>query len=156
MGLFSSAKAKLAAQNLAEERLFQLAAEEIAANNIRPGLWAKAISEADGDDAKAKARYIKLRVDMMKAETDLESYVVETAFRAAANEKAAAYEAAASAKAEADPTNRAIKFLETQNYNVTFRRTYNRYRINEPLVGRTGWKTKEELMDYAVERGFKV
>ena len=145
MGLFSSAKAKLAAQKLAEEHLFQLAAEEIAADNIRPGLWAKAISEADGDDAKAKARYIKLRVEMMRAEADLESYAVETAFQAAASEKATA-----------DPTNRAIKFLETQNYKVTFRRTYNRYRINEPLGGRTDWKTEEELMDYAVERGFKA
>ena len=72
MGIFTSAKAKLAAQKLAEEQLYEFAAEEIAANNIRPGLWAKAIAE--GDDAKAKARYIKLRVETMKAEADLSSY----------------------------------------------------------------------------------
>jgi len=74
MNIFTSAKAKLAAQKLAEEQLYEFAAEEIAANNIRPGLWAKAIAESDGDDAKAKARYIKLRVETMKAEADLSSY----------------------------------------------------------------------------------
>ncbi|MDA8814051.1 hypothetical protein N9N48_00125 [Luminiphilus sp.] len=40
MSIFTSAKAKLAAQKLAEEQLYEFAAEEIAANNIRPGLWA--------------------------------------------------------------------------------------------------------------------
>ena len=57
MSFSTSAKAKLAAQKLAEEQLYEVAAEEIAANNIRPGLWAKAIAEAAGDDAKAKARH---------------------------------------------------------------------------------------------------
>ena len=84
MGLFTSAKAKLAAQKLAEEQLYEFAAEEIAANNIRPGLWAKAIAESDGDDAKAKARYIKLRVETMKAEADLQDHASENAYKAEA------------------------------------------------------------------------
>ena len=79
MNIFSSAKAKLAAQKLAEEQLYEFAAEEIAANNIRPGLWAKAIAESDGDDAKAKARYIKLRVETMKAEADLANFAASGA-----------------------------------------------------------------------------
>ena len=74
MSIFTSAKAKLAAQKLAEEKLYELAAEEITANNIRPGLWAKAIAESDGDEAKAKARYIKLCVETMKAEADLQDH----------------------------------------------------------------------------------
>ena len=82
MGLFTSTKAKLAAQKLAEEHLYELAAEEIAANSIRPGLWAKAIAEADGDDAKAKARCIKLRVETMKAEADLGQFAREEAKKA--------------------------------------------------------------------------
>ena len=82
MGLFSSAKAKQAAQKLAEEQLYELAAQEIAANNIRPGLWAKAIAESDGEDAKAEARYIKLRVEMMEAEADLSHFVREEAVKA--------------------------------------------------------------------------
>jgi len=79
MSIFTSAKAKLAAQKLAEEQLYEFAAEEIAANNIRPGLWAKAIAESDGDDAKAKARYIKLRVEAMKAEADLANFAASGA-----------------------------------------------------------------------------
>lgn len=86
MGIFTSAKGKLAAQKLAEEQLYEFAAEEIAANNIRPGLWAKAIAESDGDDAKAKARYIKLRVETMKAEADLQEYASENAHRAEAEQ----------------------------------------------------------------------
>ena len=86
MNIFSSAKAKLAAQKLAEEQLYEFAAEEIAANNIRPGLWAKAIAESDGDDAKARARYIRLRVETMKAEADLQDYASENAHKAEAEQ----------------------------------------------------------------------
>lgn len=101
MGFFNSAKAKLAAQKLAEEHLYELAAEEIAANSIRPGLWAKAIAEADGDDAKAKARYIKLRVETMKAEAELNSFAEEEAARTAEATRAAqASRAKAAAEAE--------------------------------------------------------
>jgi len=74
MGLFTSAKAKLAAQKLAEEQLYELAAEEIAANNIRPGLMAKAVAETDGNVAAANARYLKLRVEAMMAEAELERF----------------------------------------------------------------------------------
>ena len=35
MSIFSSAKAHLAARKLAEERLYEMAVEEIQANNIR-------------------------------------------------------------------------------------------------------------------------
>jgi predicted xylose isomerase-like sugar epimerase len=101
MGLFTSAKAKLAAQKLAEEQLYEFAAEEIAANNIRPGLWAKAIAEADGEDAKAKARYIKLRVETMKAEAELNSFAKEEAAKTAEATRAAeASKAKAAAEAE--------------------------------------------------------
>ena len=74
MSIFTSAKAKLAAQKLAEEQLYEFAAEEIAANNIRPGLYAKALAETDGNEDAARARYIKLRVETMKAEHDLQDH----------------------------------------------------------------------------------
>ena len=70
MSFFSSAKAKLAASKLAEEQLYAQAAEEVASGQIRQGLWAKAIAETGGDEAAAKANYLKLRVEIMKAETD--------------------------------------------------------------------------------------
>ena len=116
MGLFTSAKAKLAAQKLAEEHLYELAAEEIGANNIRPGLWAKAIAEADGDDAKAKARYIKLRVETMKAEADLSTFVKEETAKATKDaEEAEAAKAERAAMAAQEKKRRESKLHSLEN-----------------------------------------
>jgi len=111
MSIFTSAKAKLAAQKLAEEQLYELAAEEIAANNIRPGLMAKALAETDGNVAAANARYLKLRVETMKAEADLNTFVEEEAIRAnatrAKNEKKEQRDESAVSKVSAQSTGEA-------------------------------------------------
>ena len=86
MSLFSSTRAKLAASKIAEEQLYAQAAEEVAAGVIRQGLWAKAIAESDGDEAAAKARYIKLRVELLIAEADLTEHAVKQATKEAARE----------------------------------------------------------------------
>ena len=52
--------------NSEEEALYARAASEIADGNIRPGLWAKANSDADGDERKVHARYIGLRVEQFQ------------------------------------------------------------------------------------------
>ena len=77
MSIFSSAKARIAARKLAEEQLYEMAVEEIQANNIRQGLWAKALIQSNGNETAAKANYIKLRVESLKAEADLQEYVAE-------------------------------------------------------------------------------
>lgn len=51
-----------------DESLYEKVAEEIQRGEIRTGLWAKALAEADYDEAKAKARYLKLRVSSLKDE----------------------------------------------------------------------------------------
>jgi hypothetical protein len=84
LSLFSSAKAKLAASKLAEGQLYSQAAEEVASGQIRQGLWAKALAEADGDESAAKGRYLKLRVAIMRAEAD----AVDSAIQQAANDAA--------------------------------------------------------------------
>jgi len=45
---------------------YDAVAAELAAQNIKPGLWARALAESSGDEARTKARYIQLRVDEMK------------------------------------------------------------------------------------------
>ena len=40
--------------------------EEIESGNLKKGLWAKAFSEAEGDENKTKALYIKYRFDQIK------------------------------------------------------------------------------------------
>lgn len=48
-------------------------ASELMAGPPRPGLWARAYALADGDLAKARARYINLRVQQLEAEFTAES-----------------------------------------------------------------------------------
>ena len=38
---------------------------------MRPGLWGQALAEADGNEDKAKARYIEMRVQSMMDEAHL-------------------------------------------------------------------------------------
>ena len=57
-----------AVDRLTEEQLFEMAAAEIADNVVRPGLWAQALAISEGDENKAKAKYLILRVQAMKDE----------------------------------------------------------------------------------------
>lgn len=51
-----------------EEALYEQVANEVESGNVRKGLWTKLWTEADGDDAKVRLAYIKVRVDEIKAE----------------------------------------------------------------------------------------
>jgi hypothetical protein len=44
-----------------EEAIFAMVASELASNEIRAGLWAKALAECEGDEKRTTARYIQLR-----------------------------------------------------------------------------------------------
>lgn len=79
MSIVSSAKAKLAASKLAEERLYALAHDELESGEVRKGLWAKALAESDGDKARAEGRYLKLRVEVMKSEASVEAHQAKQA-----------------------------------------------------------------------------
>ena len=138
MSLFSSAKAKLAASKLAEEQLYAQAAEEVASGQIRQGLWAKAIAETDGDDAAAKARYLKLRVEIMKAEAEVTDYAMKQAAKTV----------------EPTEVDLVTNFLKGEGYKV--KTQAGKFRVHEPAGGRTDWKTEEELIQYAKERGCRL
>ena len=60
----------------AEYQLYEKVATDIENNNIEKGVWAKALSDADGDEVKQKAIYIELMVenykDLIKAGEELE------------------------------------------------------------------------------------
>lgn len=51
-----------------DEMLYGIVANELARNEVSAGLYAKALSDAEGDEQKARGRYIQLRVDMLVAE----------------------------------------------------------------------------------------
>ena len=51
-----------------EEMLYAVAAEELDQGTQRSGLMARAFADAEGDEQKAKAFYLRLRVKQLKAE----------------------------------------------------------------------------------------
>ena len=62
-------KTQLAVANdAADEAIYEAAMKELDGGERRSGVWAKALAESDGDEAKAKARYIQYRVQQIKAE----------------------------------------------------------------------------------------
>jgi hypothetical protein len=71
MGLFDEIKAAGASYRLTEEVLFAEVLREVESGIRRDGLWAKALADADGDEVKAKGRYLKLRVQSLKDEANL-------------------------------------------------------------------------------------
>jgi len=103
MGIFSSTKAKLAASKLVEEQLYEAAANEVASGQIRQGIWAQAIAETDGNEAAAKARYLKLRVEIMKAEADVMTYATEQATKASRESEESHSDADTESKMEPTP-----------------------------------------------------
>ena len=48
-----------------EEKVYEAVAKELESGVRREGLWLKAIADAEGDEAKAKARYIRYRAQAM-------------------------------------------------------------------------------------------
>ena len=66
MSLLSKVRTSVALNRKAQEVLYEMALDEFEAGDIRRGLWAQALAEADGDEARAKGFYLKLRVRAMQ------------------------------------------------------------------------------------------
>lgn len=47
--------------------LYEIVGEELRSNSLKQGLWVKAFAEADGDNAKSQAAYIRYRVAELQA-----------------------------------------------------------------------------------------
>ena len=62
MKIFDKGKKAIINSRRLEEKLYEVALEEVENNEIRKGLYAKAISKAEGDKEKADGIYLKLRV----------------------------------------------------------------------------------------------
>ena len=62
MGIFDKVKKTTIASRRYEEKLYEVALKEFENDDIRKGLYAKALSKADGDKEKANGIYLKLRV----------------------------------------------------------------------------------------------
>ena len=51
-----------------DEHLYELVSEEMAEGGIKQGMWTKAFANAMGDENKAKAIYIRMRVEQLARE----------------------------------------------------------------------------------------
>ena len=61
-------KARVQAMQIPDEAYYEMAATELEQGTVRKGLWVKAVAETGGNDAAARARYLKLRVEAMRGE----------------------------------------------------------------------------------------
>lgn len=58
------------AEPAGDEQFFAIALKELEAGRAAPGLWAKCFAEADGDENKARARYLSARSARLNAESE--------------------------------------------------------------------------------------
>jgi hypothetical protein len=101
--------------NLREEQVYELVAHEIEIEQIRPGLWAKAFSEASGDEQLARAKYIKLRAEQVKLGIDVTEQLLQTVFRSPSPHKQPAEPSSVTPEPESSPlrpqNNRGAAFV---------------------------------------------
>jgi hypothetical protein len=69
-----------------DERLYQQVVQELQEQGPKPGLWAKAFAESNGNDAQAKALYLRYRVAQLEEFERGESQVREAAEEARARD----------------------------------------------------------------------
>ena len=75
--MFKFLKRNAALNRLNEEQFYSIAINEIKNGQVRDGLMGKAYASANGDKKRAEANYIKLRVQQLIDEEDLNKLDME-------------------------------------------------------------------------------
>lgn len=75
--MFKRFKTNAAINRLVEERLYELALEEVEKGQIRKGIWARALGNSEGSGDKAQSLYILYRVESMKDEAQVISAIID-------------------------------------------------------------------------------
>lgn len=70
-------KDKEMAPSIDENNLWEIGVDEFDGVSRKKGLWAKAFAEADGDENKAKANYLKVRVAELKLEVSKDTQKIK-------------------------------------------------------------------------------
>ncbi|AEG32253.1 ankyrin repeat domain-containing protein [Thiomicrospira cyclica] len=76
--MFEKLRLKRSLNRKVEEILYELAYKEFEDGKVRPGLWAKALSESDGSEVNTLGCYLKLRVRSIEDDTLLLSSLVDS------------------------------------------------------------------------------
>lgn len=73
----------------ADQELYEIAGQELFSNSLKLGLWTLAFAQAGGDESRAKAVYIELRVAELRKEASEQIAFEKKRGRAEARQKAA-------------------------------------------------------------------
>tara|TARA_B100000989_G_C19452986_1_gene432644 strand:- start:226 stop:672 length:447 start_codon:yes stop_codon:yes gene_type:complete len=131
-------KLNSAKSRLFEERIYELVSKEIESGQKRVGLWAKALATSDGSEERAKSKYIKLRVQSMKDELELDM------------EKQRAFEEHIKEQTVSEEEKRIKKLSEDlKKMGCKVKAVYEGWKIYEPLGGVARLYTLSELESYA-------
>ena len=93
MGIFKNFKHNSAVDRLNEERIYEIVINEIKSGKRREGIWGQALEKANGDLKKTEANYIKLRVQSLKDEFEIQKQeetdrqIIEEGFQNLAKEE---------------------------------------------------------------------
>jgi hypothetical protein len=68
MDIFAFLRERGSTPNPTDEALYEFIAAELASSAVKQGLWTKALSDSDWDEAKAKALYVKMRFAQLRNE----------------------------------------------------------------------------------------
>ena len=120
-----------------EEDIYAAALSELESGATRPGLWAKAFAESEGDEPKSKALYIKLRVQQEKDRIQQEHKSAQAIAAEFAQRKAAAFSSL-------------LSHLNLQGYHTT--KSGTGWIVREPLGGRVKLSSDDFLLEYAKGR----
>ena len=135
-----------------EEQLYEQVVVELSNGKKRDGLWAKAISNSSGVEEKAKALYIKYRVQSIKDEIEVSKEIqAEENYQA---QNAGAIEERRLEKERVLAQQRKLSVLK----NVLASKGYvlnvkgSGWSVSEPLGGQQRIATIEDLEEYANSR----
>jgi hypothetical protein len=69
--MFKRMKLNSAMARLVEEKLYEMAIDELGNGNVRKGIWAKAIAKSNGNKEQERSKYLELRVESLKDEAQV-------------------------------------------------------------------------------------
>ena len=141
-----------------EQALYALVVDEIANDGVVPGLWAMAIAKSGGDESKAKAKYLELRVDLLREELAV-SEEVASALRAERKQRDEAQrvddeqkrEELAALEAALESERPLTQFLEGSGYSLDIRNNEDErsYRVTAPQGASIGFENLCQLQRFA-------
>lgn len=139
--MFDKFRLNSAKARLLEEKVYEQVVQELAQGFRRDGLWAKAMAEGNGSEERAKSIYIKLRVQSIKDEMEVNADIIKT-------------EAERSDYEEQERQRKKLsefdEILRKKGYKLNIRN--NKFFIDEPLGGRQFLDTWQELEEYVNKR----